>query len=412
MIKISDIAQDLVSKYDLSKREADNFTTAMFEVILNGLHESGSQVKVKGLGTFKLTTVSSRESVDVNTGERIVIGGRDKISFTPETLLKDRVNAPFAQFETVVLNEGVDFSAIEAEAPQEKEQQKPEDFPQEPTVVPQAEAKENQQETEEQPQEPTGGRQEVEEKLQIEAEQKPIPMTEPTPKSSECSETSEEPALPEFPKSTEPLTTSDTSASPSTPAEEGQTSTSTTIRLLVAAIIVVVVLMGIGGYLMFDQLTLRDERIEQLEMKIANYTQQAPTQQQPTTSSQHSPTAEAPSAESTKTKSPIAATETVASKETEKPTAETTKPQPKAQPQIPDQSRYNQDPRIRTGAYVIMGIDKEVKARAGQTLQSISRTYLGPDMECYVEAVNPEGQPKVGQMVKIPKLLLKKRIKH
>ena len=115
MAKISEISAELCSRYGLSPDEAMAFVKSMFDVVDEQLQTSDKSVKIKGLGTFKLTSVGSRASVDVNTGERIMIEGRNKISFTPEVLLRDRVNRPFSQFETVVLNEGVDFSAIDSE---------------------------------------------------------------------------------------------------------------------------------------------------------------------------------------------------------------------------------------------------------------------------------------------------------
>lgn len=105
MIKISDLARDLAARQGLSQEEADRFVELMFKVLHEGL-VNDRQVKVKGLGTFKLTRISARESVDVNTGERITIDGRDKISFNPDASLRDFVNRPFAQFETVTINEG------------------------------------------------------------------------------------------------------------------------------------------------------------------------------------------------------------------------------------------------------------------------------------------------------------------
>ena len=113
MNKISDLASALVTKYDLTQKEAELFVTYMFDVINSGLQNNDKQVKVKGLGTFKIQSVNARESVNVNNGRRIIIEGRNKISFTPETSLKNRVNQPFAQFETVIINDGVDFSDMD-----------------------------------------------------------------------------------------------------------------------------------------------------------------------------------------------------------------------------------------------------------------------------------------------------------
>ena len=112
MIKITDLTNALVEKNKMTKKEAEFFISLFVDVITDGI-KSDKQVKIKGLGTFKVTSVSSRESVDVNTGERIIIEGRDKISFIPETSLKNRVNAPFEQFETVMVNDDADFSAID-----------------------------------------------------------------------------------------------------------------------------------------------------------------------------------------------------------------------------------------------------------------------------------------------------------
>lgn len=111
-ISLSDLAQRLAEKSGISLQEAELFIRKMFDVANEGL-QSDKLVKMKWLGTFKVMAVKDRESVDVNTGERIIIEGRDKISFTPDNILKEIVNKPFAQFETVVVNDGVDFDEID-----------------------------------------------------------------------------------------------------------------------------------------------------------------------------------------------------------------------------------------------------------------------------------------------------------
>lgn len=116
MAKVNDFARELSEKYGLSLGDASDFVSAMFDVVKEELDGADSSVKIKGFGTFKVSAVGARASVDVNTGERIIIDGRNKISFTPEVLLRDRVNRPFVQFETVVLNDGVDFSEIDEES--------------------------------------------------------------------------------------------------------------------------------------------------------------------------------------------------------------------------------------------------------------------------------------------------------
>ena len=109
---MSILARILAEKNNMTISEAEAFIKQMFDVA-NGVMQSDKQLKIRWLGTFKVTSVKDRESVDVNTGERIIIGGRDKITFTPDNILKEIVNKPFAQFETVVVNDGVDFSEID-----------------------------------------------------------------------------------------------------------------------------------------------------------------------------------------------------------------------------------------------------------------------------------------------------------
>ncbi|MGN0215811.1 MAG: HU family DNA-binding protein, partial [Prevotella sp.] len=112
MGNISSLAHQLADKHLMGEKAAEGFIKSFFSVLMDGLHQDKA-VKVRGLGTFKVTRVAPRESVDVNTGERIVIEGRDKITFTPDATLRDWVNRPFAQFETVTVNDDVDFDAVD-----------------------------------------------------------------------------------------------------------------------------------------------------------------------------------------------------------------------------------------------------------------------------------------------------------
>ena len=115
-ILISDLAKEVAKKHKPPQKETEQFIANMFAVVAEGLQQD-KLVKVKGLGTFKVTQVKPRESVDVNTGERVLISGHDKVTFTPDSLMKELVNKPFAQFETVVINGDVDFAAIDAANP-------------------------------------------------------------------------------------------------------------------------------------------------------------------------------------------------------------------------------------------------------------------------------------------------------
>ena len=157
MAKIQDLAKYLSKKHKIQQKEAERFLTALVDVLNEGLHYE-KLVKVKGLGTFKVIEVKNRESVDVNTGERILIEGRPKITFTPDAVMKDLVNKPFAQFETVVLNEGVTFDNL-SEEPEVELTEEPEPQPEieqlmEEKPAPEPEVEEEQPEiVEEQPEE-------------------------------------------------------------------------------------------------------------------------------------------------------------------------------------------------------------------------------------------------------------------
>jgi len=118
-LTIQEIAAVLQQKNNFDKQEANKFVTMMFQIIQERLEADGI-VKVKGLGTFKMVDVEARESVSVRTGERVVIDGHAKVTFTPDATMKELVNRPFSQFETVVLNEGVEFPDIEE--PEEESQ--------------------------------------------------------------------------------------------------------------------------------------------------------------------------------------------------------------------------------------------------------------------------------------------------
>lgn len=100
----SDLSALFAKEADISGAKAENFTKAMFELIIEGLEQDGT-VKINGLGTFKITDVADRSSVNVNTGEKIEIKGHKKISFTPADAIKESVNQPFAMFEPVEVDE-------------------------------------------------------------------------------------------------------------------------------------------------------------------------------------------------------------------------------------------------------------------------------------------------------------------
>ena len=118
---IQEVAKRLVEKNGLAPKDANRFATEFFNLIMQRLQQ-GDQVKVKGLGTFKIINVEARESVSVRTGERVVIDSHSKVTFTPDAVMKELVNRPFSQFETVVLNDGVEFADMPDEASEEEQE--------------------------------------------------------------------------------------------------------------------------------------------------------------------------------------------------------------------------------------------------------------------------------------------------
>ena len=465
-VSITELASKLMEKHGLKRTEAELFIRQFVGVINDGLKNDKS-VKVKGLGTFKVQAVSARKSVDVNTGEAIVIEGRDKISFTAEAVMRDLVNAPFAQFETVIVNDGVDFSEIDAKHEADNTEAKeptpaveptpvaePEPAVVEPTPVaePEPAVVEPAPVAEPEPAvvEPTPVAEPeptvVEPAPVAEPEPavvEPAPVAEPEPAVVEAAPAAEpeptvepapvaepEPAVVEPTPIVEPTPAVEDSDSDTDELEAKSKSYKNTIIVLASSLACVVILAVVGFVYMFSQIEKRDNRIAHLETQTATLADRmmkthmspAPAANQPAANDEadnilaaneqkieaaqkadkenNLKTAEAkpePKAE------PKAAT---------KPTAEAKAHAAKSAPSILSQSAYDKDPRVRTGAYVITGIANTVTVKAGQTMSSLSKTYLGPGMECYLEAVNGGNRElKAGEKIKIPALKTKKSLK-
>ena len=377
-VSISELVSKLMEKHGLKRTEAELFIRQFVGVINDGLKNDKS-VKVKGLGTFKVQAVSARKSVDVNTGEAIVIEGRDKISFTAEAVMRDLVNAPFAQFETVIVNDGVDFSEIDAKHeadPVEAEESAP-------AVV------------------------------------EPAPVVEP------------EPAVVEpVPVAEQPQQIVEDSESDTDELEAKSKSYKNTIIVLASSLACVVILAVVGFVYMFSQIEKRDNRIAHLETQTATLADRmmkthmspAPVANQPAANDEADNILAAneqkiEAAQKADKENNLKATEAKPEPKAEpkaatKPTAEAKAPAAKPAPSIPSQSAYDKDPRVRTGAYVITGIANTITVKAGQTMSSLSKTYLGPGMECYLEAVNGGNRElKAGEKIKIPALKTKKSLK-
>ncbi len=435
MAKVNDFARELSEKYGLSLGDASDFVSAMFDVVKEELDGADSSVKIKGFGTFKVSAVGARASVDVNTGERIIIDGRNKISFTPEVLLRDRVNRPFVQFETVVLNDGVDFSEIDEESEEELDsvtETEPQGVQLSPT------APTNQSTDQPAPAEQPQG-------VQLSST---APTSQPTDQSTDQPTLSEQPQgvqLSPTAPTGQPTDQSANLQSPSVTAskavnteehrdmarrlmtpkaetlEEGSENsddktTATApeaddegiviggcrqrspriMYVLTIASFLILVSLGIGMYFLYQRIEEKNHVIDRLESRL--YAQQE-------------------AAEAVEPQSTVTVKDTVASKDSlhaaELLAAEKGKQHKKdsiaANPTATTPSDYNYDTRVRTGAYIIVGVAKTVTVQPGQTFASISKAYLGEGMECYVEVLNNRHSVKAGEKLKIPQLKLKPR---
>lgn len=436
----------LADKSGLSQVEAELFIRKMFDVCNQGL-DADKQVKIKWLGTFKVQATKDRESINVNTGERFTIEGRDKLTFTPDNILKEIVNKPFAQFETVVVNDGVDFDEIDEKFGEEQTEDAPEqviDFlDEEKTATPnpevvviesekekekedelakqiaieqaklerlkQAQLEQERIQKEKQEQERLEQERLEQEKLELAQQQQALKaVVEPAVPASDESEEEEE--------------------------EEEESSNSHHIviprYLVVAVCLIVVALIGGMGWFAFNYGQMTAQR-DHLAMQLNQY-HQAPAKKVPAKPAAAPLSQEqklrqkamedsirmAKTAEAVK----LAEKSDEESANTEKAKQAEAKAKAEAKEKAKDKdeekaaskiasSQYDKDARVRTGAYRIIGVAQTVTVGAGQTLEQISTRYLGSGMECYVEALNGTSTVKAGQKIKIPKLELKKKKK-
>lgn len=495
---MSILARILAEKNNMTISEAEAFIKQMFDVA-NGVMQADKQLKIRWLGTFKVTSVKDRESVDVNTGERIIIGGRDKITFTPDNILKEIVNKPFAQFETVVVNDGVDFSEIdrkfafeakeEVSAPSDEQQiaeesetspvDKAESIPAVAEMSDESELKEDvvsgvtvQVEdlsvVSEEAEVPVS---EIKEKEQLladaqESEQPVSKVREPElPDAVNLSEQSvAEVKEPEQPVVKEVLVQSVTASSvqeetvvsrpekmapvsqtkqavpvgnPENTVEEDDEESSSDRKhyfmlpryVISVAVILILLLIGGIGWFAFNygkmqaqrnHLALQLEEMQKVRMEKDSLAQAQKDDMRTKALQDSARLAQSAevlngvdeqnaAAQSDSLRKAVAAKEIVSKQQTEVAKRKALK-EAKQKVEVQAASKYDADPRVRTGAYRILGVDHSIVAKSGQTLSSISKLYLGPGMECYLEAVNGGAiDVKAGQKIHIPKLALKKK---
>lgn len=455
----------LADKSGLSQVEAELFIRKMFDVCNQGL-DADKQVKIKWLGTFKVQATRDRESINVNTGERFTIEGRDKLTFTPDNILKEIVNKPFAQFETVVVNDDVDFDEIDEKFGEEQTEDAPAqviDFlDEEKTATPNPEVvvigSEKEKEAEDElAKQITIEQAKLERLKQAQLEQERI-QKEKLEKEKQEQERLEQERLEQERLEQEKLEQERQEqeklelaqqqqalkavVEPAVPAsdesekeeEEEESSNSHHIviprYLVVAVCLIVVALIGGMGWFAFNYGQMTAQR-DHLAMQLNQY-HQAPAKKVPAKpaaaplsqeqklrqkamedSIRMAKTAEAVKlAENSDEESASAekAKQTEAKAKAEGKEKAKDKDEEKAASKIAS-SQYDKDARVRTGAYRIIGVAQTVTVGAGQTLEQISTRYLGSGMECYVEALNGKNTVKAGQKIKIPKLELKKKKK-
>lgn len=539
-ISLNDLAQRLAEKSGISLQDAELFIRKMFDVANEGL-QSDKLVKMKWLGTFKVMAVKDRESVDVNTGERIIIEGRDKISFTPDNILKEIVNKPFAQFETVVVNDGVDFDEIDRKfenaeedgpvsdstlesvpdsdnsslesfveqdspatsgvidfldeendasvsdemivigekrlsqenvaEPEEKKPEGSEPAATEPAVFKPAvsEPEESESATSELETKESEVPAQNEVESVVSDEENESTLTEETP-IAEKVPSDEENSITEIPIVEEASIEEEASSDEETPSSDEETDKRHIVlprSLVVAASVVFLAMIGGFGWFAFNYGKMAAQR-DHLALQLDNYQQiatekkapakSAPTQEeilrkkaiedsvrmaqaskavkkaenaeQNMDATADKQSIDVKSAEAKKNleakkladaknladaKRQVEAKKLAdAKKQQETKKLAEAKKKEEARKQAEKHaaqvsSKYDQDVRVRTGAYRIIGVSEVVMAREGQTIKSLSQKYLGPGMECYVEALNGTSLLKPGQKVKIPKLELKKK---
>ena len=494
MSNIKDLAKIVADRYDMHQQDAEKFMDDMFSLIRSALIND-EQVKIKGLGTFKVQTVKERASVNVNTGEKVMINSHDRISFTPDATMRDSVNKPFAHFVTVPLNEGVVFDDMDdmskvADSTEPKGRNLKSDgydileHSAETTVTANTDTGVNTDtgintgqedivetmSSERQPADslttagqedivetvatpvdnasnvaaheagtaiPKAGQHERKAVMQMvqddenrvdNSEQDEIGNDMPeqsagklnvmaidTAEDSISGKENQEPAIvslsePEEYKTNDNQTEENTTAMSDeknlNPSVAEDNDHSFLISLLLGlAVFVVGVIVGRAT----ADITMQDVKAYlglKPEVKVhviyKRLPAPSPEKKDSTAGKKDVPTAEnkkvAPAAVGKTDKKTIKVADTE-----KKPVEKKAADKPMAN------ENYNKDPRVRTGAYIITGVQQTVTAAEGETVASISKRYLGPGMECYVEALNGK-TISAGQKVKIPALKLKKKV--
>ena len=423
-ISINELAAVLTERKGLSKKNASKFVNELFNVIRQGLMND-RLVKVKGLGTFKIIDVDDRESVNVNTGERVLIEGHSKISFSPDALMKELVNKPFSQFETVVLNDGVDFEDVNqgevVEEPDPNPVVEPEPDPvvePEPDPVVEPEPSLNYEDDLEPSTAPL---------VDFVTQDTPADNNDEKVDESDVTiepEVAEESKAPEETEGTkEMVETEGTEASEETETSEETEGTESLLYdldeeesgsqwknwLLIAALCCACFVGGyfVGQHFANGPVTTSAAQPEVKEEVKPAAKPVAQTKDQPETKQEEKTEAKPESQPEVKPEPKQDVKPVVKPEPKPEP-----KPEAKSEPAVDLDQYEKMDSRVRTGAYRIVGTDHVEKIKAGDNLSRICKRTIGPGMECYLEVYNGikgDADLKVGQDIKIPKLEHKKK---
>lgn len=441
-LNIYDLCSVLVAKNGLDDKESHRFIKAMFDIIQEGLDED-KIVKVKGLGTFKIIEVDDRESINVNTGERVLIEGHSKLTFTPDSVMKEIVNKPFSQFETVILNEGVDFPEPAVEEPADNASElsglsgdagSSDDSLIDNPALSDDSLIDNSGSSDDSQIDNSGSSDNLPSDAPIvefsddapnNINDESAPSDESPVESSHSDESPVE--SPQDASSIEESPQDDDSSESPTPIEDDSEDDSgnSPLRWILASVVILLLILGAayGGYL-YGRYEISEEmayKQMKADLKTAEMTAKkaeaamakdsASQQVDATKIGAMSIDKESDEADKEKSTDEVKKDEAKdeVSKKEQAPKAETVKQQPAKE----TTDKYEaKDARVRTGAYRIIGEDRTIKAKAGQTVEDIATRALGPGMSCYVEVFNSiDGKKalKEGQIIKIPKLELKKR---
>lgn len=377
-ISITDLAGVIAKQRKLSTKDVEKFISAMFLVVDKGL-DADRLVKIKGLGTFKVTSVKPRESINVNTGARVVIEGHDKVSFTPDTSMRDLINKPFAQFETVVLKDDVDFSDIEHDNSDEEKRE---------SVASNTEKEVQKEKTISSNEEEIAPQDMVQENvLEIKDDKEDSPVTAPTDNIVVSGEDGNPNDVIERRESS--TITSNTNTyergenvmveQANVDKEEfvdtqewvsrSQYKHSIIIGVLSAVICLFIGLL-VGIYILGD---FNHDKVTKSEFATPQVTM-----------------ADKDSMTNAKV-NPAPGIKTSANKTEDEV----------------DFDKMNADPRVKMGAYNIVGIDTIITLKSGQTMKSYCRSTLGSGMLCYFQVLNDTTELGEGAKMKVPKVKVK-----